>query len=542
MRISRGCLGVFSFMALILMTGLCSVVAYAGMRGAVVDLWGQGVKVDSIGKVAQSFLDPNSVKLGAQNTGFDPNRLPTLTPAPIIPTSAPQSITVATIDPMVIAATPDPLATITQDIASIAAAPTQDAFITQKWEDPRQVRILLLGIDQRNAAFETEKVFRSDTMILVNIDPVRKTVGVLSFPRDLYVTIPGAGKERINAAMRIGDLIAYPGGGGPALAAETIAANFGVRVDYYVVVNFSLFESVVDTLAPDGVEICIAEAIHDPYYPDVGYGIMDVKFEPGCQALKAERLLQFARTRHGNSDFDRAKRQQQTLEAVRAELLNAGGITRFVTQIPTLWNELKANYRTNLTLDQIIRLGNLLMEVPRENIHYATIDVGDVTFGKSDAGDDVLIPIMSDITTLIESVLYPDIAGSAPSSTGDTGTTSTNTVTTGSSADLLTKMQSENAPIYAYNGTDIGGLAAKTQEWLIGKGVKVSGVGNDPNHGGQPTVIRDYGGRAPNTALYLAQLMGIPADRIQPGVDGLVSNGIVIVAGPDVQTLLTGQP
>jgi len=70
----------------------------------------------------------------------------------------------------------------------------------------------------------------------------------------------------------------------------------------------------------------------------------------------------------------------------------------------------------------------------------------------------------------------------------------------------------------------------------------VSGVGNDANHGGQPTVIRDYGGRAPNTALYLAQLMGIPADRIQPGVDGLVSNGIVIVAGPDVQTLLTGGP
>jgi polyisoprenyl-teichoic acid--peptidoglycan teichoic acid transferase len=539
MRISRGCLGIFSFMALLVMTGLCSVVAYAGMRGAVVDLWGQGVKVDSIGKVAQSLLDPNSIKLSAQNAGLNAAALPTLTPTTIVPTAAPQ--VAATTDPLVTPATPDPLVTVTatQEVAAVAA-PTQDAFITQKWEDPRQIRILLLGIDQRNAAFETEKVFRSDTMILVNIDPVRKTIGVLSFPRDLYVDIPGSGKERINAAMRIGDLIAYPGGGGPALAAETIASNFGVRVDYYIVVNFSLFEAVVDTLAPDGVEICVPEAIDDPYYPDVGYGTMHVTFDPGCQRLKAERLLQFARTRHGNSDFDRAKRQQQTLEAVRVEILNAGGITRFVTQIPTLWNELKANYRTNLNLDEIIKIGNLVMEVPRENIHYATIDVGDVTFGKTDAGDEILIPIMSDITTRIESVLYPDIGGgTAPGGSTDAGTSS-NTVTAGSSADLLTKMQAEAAPIYVYNGTDIGGLAAKTQEWLIGKGIRVAGVGNDATHGGAPTVIRDYGGRAPNTGLYLAQLLGIPADRVQPGADGLVSSGVVIVIGPDVQSLLTG--
>jgi polyisoprenyl-teichoic acid--peptidoglycan teichoic acid transferase len=538
MRLSRGCVGVFSFMALILMTGLCSVVAYAGMRGAVIDLWGQGVKVDSIGKVAQSLLDPNSVKLSAQNAGVDPSFLPTLTPTSIPPTPAPQ--VAATTDPMLTPATLDPLAAVTEDIGSLTVVPTQDAFITQKWEDPRQIRILLLGIDQRNAAFEKETLFRSDTMILVNIDPVRKTIGVLSFPRDLYVTIPGAGKERINAAMRIGDYIQYPGGGGPALAAETIASNFGVRVDYYIVVNFSLFEAVVDTLAPDGVEVCIAEAIDDMNYPDVGYGFMEVHFQPGCQRLKADRLLQFARTRHGNSDFDRARRQQQTLEAVRAEILNAGGITRFVTQIPTLWNELKANYRTNLTLDEIIKIGNLVLEVPRENINYAVIDVGDVSFGKTDTGDEILVPIMSDITTKIESVLYPTIGGgTAPGSTTNAGTN--NTVEAGSTADLLTKMQAENAPIYVYNGTDIGGLAAKTQEWLIGKGVRVAGLDNDPTHGGKPTEIRDYGGLAPNTARYLAQLLGVPADRIKPGADGLIPSGIVIVIGPDVQTLLTGQ-
>lgn len=533
MRISSGCLGVLSLTAILIMTGLCSVVAYAGVRGMVIDLWGTGVQVKSIGEVAQAALNPGSIQFATPTTGFDFTHLPTLTPAPVLPTATPQ--TDATTDPNQTQPTAAPTTDPNAALAGATVAPTQDTFITQKWEDPRQIRILLLGIDQRKG-YEQEKYFRSDTIILVNIDPVRKTVGVISFPRDLWVTIPGVGQQRINEAMRQGDVIAYPNGGGPGLAAETLAYNFGIRVDYYVVVNFNLFESVVNTLAPDGVEVCIPEAIHDDKYPDVGYGFLVVDFQPGCQKLDATRLLQYARTRHtAGSDFDRAKRQQQTLEAVRQQLLNTGGIARFATQIPTLWNELKDNYRTNLSLDQLIRLGNLMMEIPRDNIHYATIDVGDVSFGTSDAGEQILIPIMSDITTLIENVLYPKVGGAA--SAGDTVN---NSVPAGSSADLLVKMQAENAPIYVYNGTDIGGLAAKTQEWLIGKGVKVSGLGNAATHGGQPTVIRDYGGRAPNTAQYLAQLLGVPADRVQPGADGLVSSGVVVITGPEVQTLLTG--
>ena len=98
-------------------------------------------------------------------------------------------------------------------------------------------------------------------MILVNIDPVRKTAGVLSIPRDLWVDIPGVGQGRINQAHREGDVINYPGGGGPALAMETVANNFGVRVDRYLVVNFDLFEKVVDIIAPEGVEVCPTERI-----------------------------------------------------------------------------------------------------------------------------------------------------------------------------------------------------------------------------------------------------------------------------------------
>ena len=77
--------------------------------------------------------------------------------------------------------------------------------------------------------------------MLVHVNPASESVGVLSLPRDLWVEIPNYGPGRINTANFLGDSDAYPGGGGPALAMETIAANFGIRVEKYLLVNFDVF-------------------------------------------------------------------------------------------------------------------------------------------------------------------------------------------------------------------------------------------------------------------------------------------------------------
>jgi LCP family protein required for cell wall assembly len=462
--------------------------------------------------VAQVLLNPASF----------PTPTLTLPPALNIPatataTTAPALPTTATTDSS--AASP-PAATTAAPTLTAAPQATLDPAAAYRITDPRVMRILLLGIDQRKG-FEEERAFRSDTMILVSIDPVRKTVGVINFPRDLWVTIPNVGQERINTAMRTGDLIAYPGGGGPALAMETIASNFGVRVDKYVVVNFNLFESVVNTLAPGGVEICVREVIDDPTYPDAGFGFIPVRFEPGCQRLDATRLLQYARTRKTQGgDFDRARRQQEAIDAVRQTVLSAGGIANFITQIPTLWNELSDNYRTNLTLDDIIRLGYLMNDIPRENIQYAVVDNNYVDLAKSPQGDDILIPYPSRIQELIQRILYPQVQLDQ--------------------ADLLARYQAENPPIRVYNGTDISGLAGKTREWLTARGIPIVDTGNDTDHGNQNTVIRDYGNNR-YSALYLAQVLGLPVERIEPGTDGLAAEGIIIVVGPDIQPLLGGQ-
>jgi polyisoprenyl-teichoic acid--peptidoglycan teichoic acid transferase len=245
---------------------------------------------------------------------------------------------------------------------------------------------------------------------------------------------------------------------------------------------------------------------------------MKVHFDPGCQRLAAPQLLQYARTRKTQGgDFDRARRQQEVIDAVRAEVLSAGGIANFITQIPALWNELSDNYRTNLTLDEIIKLGYLMSEIPRENINYAVIDTNYVDLGKSPTGDDILLPYPSRIADLIQRILYPQVQVTE--------------------ADLLARSQTENAIIRVYNGTDISGLAGKTQEWLVGKGITVSATGNDQTHAGKDTVIKVYGNER-DTALYLAELLGLPPERIQPGTDGLAADGIIITIGPDIQQII----
>ncbi|MDQ7037396.1 MAG: LCP family protein, partial [Anaerolineae bacterium] len=300
-------------------------------------------------------------------------------------------------------------------------------------------------------------------------------------------------------------------------------ANFGIRIDYYIMINFTVFESVVDIIAPDGVEIEVTETIRDDYYPDAGFGTIPVAFDPGIQRMNGERLLQYARTRATeNSDLDRARRQQQTIEALRSQVLSSGGVQALLTSIPSLWNELSGSYRTNLNIQQIIGLGYLMNEISRENIRYQVIGVGYVQPGQTpDGTQQILIPIHSRIQDLIAETFFPDIGE----------------VTI---ADLRVRAEIENAAVRVYNGTQIQGLAGRTQEYLLGQGIRVNEIGNVPNPTKQPTVILDYGGGR-DTARWVAAILGLSPDRIQIGSDGLAVSGIIIVTGSDMESIMRGQ-
>jgi len=442
---------------------------------------------------------------GIQFAGFNVAAVPTSTPVSVINIATPTPPITAENNGVVPTLDLQPTATI-------------DPAAEYIWNDPRRFTLLLLGIDQRSGVTEDGPYYRTDTMIVVSVDPVRKTAGVLNIPRDLWVNIPGFRQGRINTANSLGDSNGYPGGG-PALAAETVRQVLGISIDKYLLINFDVFTSLVDIIAPDGVEICVREVIDDPDYPDAGFGTIPVHFDPGCQMLKSEQLLQYARTRATQgSDFDRAERQQDVLKAMRDKVLSVGGITSFIGQAPALWEELSGSFKTNLTLDEILRLGSLVGEIPQENIHFGQIDNLYVNLATTTSGDQVLLLKTNAVRLLLQQLFNPEDDLSL--------------------SDLRTRAESEGASIVVFNNTDVAGLAGQTRDWLSGRGVTIANVGNTQTPTNANTVIQVYTGKI-WTARYLAALMGLPAERVQPGADGLTAEDIAIVIGPDIQPILS---
>jgi len=487
----RGWMLILGLMGYIGLTAVCSVLSYSLAREFVIRTESTGLDLPSFTARQPTATIP--VPTPAPELTNTPTNTPppgvTFTPAP---TEAPTEV-IPTLDPN------DPLAGI-------------DA-----WNDPRRITILLMGIDQRRA-LEDAGPYLTDTMIVAQIDPVDKKVGVLSIPRDLWVDIPGFTSARINTANRLGDANALPGGG-PGLAMETIRANLGIQVEYYIRINFEVFTEVVSTIAPDGVEVCIEEAIFDDKYPDAGNGFITVQFDPGCQVLDSERLLQYARTRRTQgSDFDRNRRQQQVLREVQEEVLSAGGILNFVTQIPRLWDQLSGAYVTNLSLDTILSLVRLVSEIGTDDVTYGAINNLHVDFAMTEDGQQILIPRQNSIRQVVQETFNPprDLT----------------------LAELREAALAENANIVVYNNTTIPGIASQTQTWLTSQGIPVSGVGNiDPPQDVTAITIRDYTGN-PRTVQYLAEVFGLPPDAIRPGTDGLTSADVMVVLGSDIEAIL----
>ncbi len=297
-------------------------------------------------------------------------------------------------------ASPTPAAGEPAPLQPVAYAP---------WDDPRRVSVLLLGIDQRAGEQGT---FPTDTIMLFSLDPVGNTAAILSIPRDLWVEYPGLGRAgRINSANIVGDEISYPGGGGPAYVVRTVEKELGLKIQYYVLINFEVFTTLIDAIGP--VEVCPPEPIDDDRYPDGSYGYITIHFDAGCQELDAERLLQYARTRHQDSDIGRAARQQEVILGVRKKVLSAGGVTSLLPQAAALWESVQDNIRTNLTFEEMVRLALRAEQIPSENIRQGQISFGEVYESTTEDGEQVLIPIASDIRQLIEDLFRPPDTPSA---------------------------------------------------------------------------------------------------------------------------------
>ncbi len=242
--------------------------------------------------------------------------------------------------------------------------------LPKAWDGKERINVLLMGIDQRQG--EIEWGYRTDTMMLLTVDPVTLQAGMLSIPRDLWVPIPGYGNNRINLANYYGDADDYPGGG-PALAKKTVEQVIGVRVHHYVRINFTAFESLIDRIG--GITIDVPEDIYDPKYPTSNYGTEVFSIKKGKQVLDGATALKYARTRNTKfGDFDRAKRQQQVIIAIQEKTKDLRVAMSLFASGPEVLADLSASVKTDMPLPMMQQIGRLAMTIDRSNIKSAVID------------------------------------------------------------------------------------------------------------------------------------------------------------------------
>jgi LCP family protein required for cell wall assembly len=355
-----------------------------------------------------------------------------------------------------------------------------------QWNGHERVNVLVMGIDQREGE---EGPWRTDTILLLTLDPVTMSAGMLSIPRDLWVNIPGYDEQnRINTAHYFGDAYAYPGGG-PALARDTVTWNLGVPIHFYVRVNFTAFETVIDEIG--GIDLDIPETIDDPYYPDEGYGYDPFYLEAGQQHLDGKTALKYARTRATfGGDYDRGRRQQAVILATRDQIVR---LPRLISRAPTLMETLGDAVRTDMSLEQAVQLAQLASEIEPEQIVTAVLDHNYTSAWETPDGAQVLIANYEAMREL-RHLLFAE------------------TQTAGENMTPAQRLVAENARILVLNGSNVAGLARSTSDYLTSMDLQVVEIG-DAGALYDNTLIIDYVGK-PNTSKRLASLFGLPLSSV----------------------------
>lgn len=221
--------------------------------------------------------------------------------------------------------------------ATASAAPSTAAVEAPAlgFSPDERVNILLLGSDERASDGQPP---RTDTMMLLTLNLQRKTAGMISLPRDLWLPIPGFNlTTKINTAYELGEASGYPGGGAQ-LAKDTVSSFVGQPVHYYVQADFSGFVRFVDEIG--GVTVDVPSAIYDREYPTSDFGYQTFRLAAGRQLLDGETALKYARTRNMDNDYGRAARQQQLLKAVVDKVLSADMIPVLIVKGPRLMNSM----------------------------------------------------------------------------------------------------------------------------------------------------------------------------------------------------------
>lgn len=408
-------------------------------------------------------------------------------------------------------------------ITGITGVPLPD------YKQQERVNILLLGIDKR----PDEQYARTDTMILVTIDPANKTAGMLSLPRDLWMEIPGYYETRINTAYYLGEKDGYPGGG-PALAMKTVQHNFGVPVHFYVEVDFNGFRDIVNTLG--GLDINVPKTLDDPTFPSENYGYDPFHIDAGMQHLDGATALKYARTRHIDSDFGRAERQQQVLIAIKDKALQLG----LIPKIPELWTTMGGTMKTDLQLVDILELAQLADEITPDKITNVVLNEDYTVNYTTEAGAMVLLPLREKIQPVIDS-MFAKIESQEPSQAQIIAAQAAQATQTAdiqaqqAEQDALkAQLSEEGASVVIQNGTGTSGLDAQTALFLQEQGFDIAQFGPADTANYPRTVIVDYTGKE-YTLGTLVNFFNVTPENIRRSTNLSSDVDIRVIIGADFE-------
>ncbi len=310
--------------------------------------------------------------------------------------------------------------------------------------------LLLIGVDLR----ENDTEARTDTIIVLHVDPTQKWASMVSIPRDSCAEIPGYDtpgtcSQRINAAYELGykkgvaQKMTNPSIEGMKLTRDTVANMLNMNIDYVAQVDFKGFRKIVDAVG--GITINVQRPLWDASYPtdDDDYGIIRLFIPAGLQHMDGTTALRYARSRHQDADYGRSRRQQDVIRAF-VQTLKDKGLFDQIDSLNSLTEQLKGSFYTDLPitdLGNLRALAGLGTDIANGRIKSVKWDTSAVA-GYIDEAQYVPIWEQSSIDATVNELLTSPIPNTSSPVDGSSNTPS-----------------DDNLSIEVINGAQISGLA-----------------------------------------------------------------------------------
>jgi len=243
---------------------------------------------------------------------------------------------------------------------------------------------MLLGSDYR-----PESGYRTDVMLLVVVKKQDSKINLLSFPRDLWVSIPGFGEQRINTVQPYG---------GYELLSDTLFVNFGFKPDHYAMVDFEGFKEIVNALG--GIEVNVTAAMEDHCEFNAQRWCV---IEPGVVPMDGDFALWYVRARYNSSDLDRTRRAQEVIQAMAKKSLSFEAISNSAKVVGAAQNAVESDLTIKDLMPLFLRFGKLTDE---DAVTSYTMGSNEVTGWITDGGADVLLPNYPAIQEMLLKVFF----------------------------------------------------------------------------------------------------------------------------------------